>query len=63
MGEAAVGYYRLYVLSGPGGRFVDFEEIEAVDDVEAVRRVEAAARVQPCELWCGKRKVRSFMPA
>jgi hypothetical protein len=55
-----MGYYRLYVLSAPGGRFVDFEEIEAVDDVEAVRRVETAERERPAELWCGKRKVKSF---
>ncbi|MFN3944952.1 MAG: hypothetical protein ACK4K7_08480 [Allosphingosinicella sp.] len=58
-----MNYYRLYVLSGPGGRFIDFEEIEAVDDVEAVRHAEAAAAERPCELWCGKRKVKSFLPA
>jgi hypothetical protein len=58
-----MGYYRLYLLSGPGGRFVDFKELEAVDDVEAVRLVETEADDRPCELWCGKRKVRTFTPA
>jgi len=55
-----VGYYRLYVLDGPDGRFVGFEEIEAVDDVEAVRIAGRHEGAQPLELWCGKRKVRSF---
>ncbi len=55
-----MAYYRLYMLSGPEGRFVGFEEIEAVDDVEAVRRAEAFLGDRPLELWCGTRKVRSF---
>lgn len=53
-------YYRLYVLSAPEGRFVGFEEIEAPDDVEAVRIAETHCGRQPLELWCGKRKVKSF---
>jgi hypothetical protein len=55
-----VGYYRLYLLDGPAGRFVGFEEIEAVDDVEAVRIAERHEGPQPLELWCGKKKVKSF---
>ena len=58
-----MAYYRLYVLSGPEGRFVGFEEIEAVDDVEAVRRAEAFLGERPLELWCGTRKVRSLPAA
>lgn len=57
---AEVNYYRLYVLRGPGGRFVGFEEIEAEDDVAAARRAEQFIGVRPLELWCGSRKVRSF---
>ncbi|WP_129791385.1 hypothetical protein [Sphingosinicella sp. CPCC 101087] len=53
-------YYRLYVLSGPEGRFVGFEEIDAPDDVEAVRVAEGHCGPQPLELWCGKRKVKAF---
>ena len=53
-------YYRLYRLAEPGGRFVGFEEIEAADDVEAARLAEAYAGAQALELWCGKRKIRSF---
>jgi hypothetical protein len=55
-----VGYYRLYLLDGPNGRFVGFEEIEAADDVEAVRVAETLPDRQARELWCGKRKVKSF---
>ncbi|MGZ8312771.1 MAG: hypothetical protein ACXWUR_11970 [Allosphingosinicella sp.] len=53
-------YYRLYLLSQSDGRFVGFEEIEAPDDVEAVRIAEGHSGEQPLELWCGKRKVKSF---
>jgi hypothetical protein len=55
-----VAYYRLYLLGNPDGRFVGFEEIEAGDDVEAVRIAEAHAGPQALELWCGKRKVKTF---
>jgi hypothetical protein len=55
-----VGYYRLYLLDGAGGRFVGFEEIEAADDVEAARIAGGHEGRQPLELWCGKRKVKSF---
>lgn len=58
-----MAYYRLYLLSGPGGRFVGFEEIDAADDLEAVRVAERHAGEQPLELWCGKRKVKSFPAA
>jgi hypothetical protein len=59
---ADLAYYRLYILSGSEGRFVGFEELEAVDDVEAARLAEAHVGAQPLELWCGKRKVKSFAP-
>lgn len=55
-----MAYYRLYMMSGPEGRFVGFEEIEAIDDVEAARLAEAYLGKHPMELWCGKRKVRSY---
>jgi len=55
-----VGYYRLYLLDGPKGRFVGFEEIEAADDDEAVRMAEALPDGHARELWCGKRKVKNF---
>ncbi len=55
-----MAYYRLYRLSVPAGKFVGFEEIEAADDAEAVRQAEAYLGRQPLELWCGKRKVKSF---
>jgi hypothetical protein len=55
-----MAYYRLYLLSGPDGRFVGFEEFDAADDLEAVRLAAAHCGPQPLELWCGKRKVKSF---
>ena len=55
-----MGYYRLYLLDGPDGRFVGFEEIEAADDVEAVRLAERLPGSKARELWCGKRKVKTF---
>jgi hypothetical protein len=55
-----LNYYRLYMLSAPEGRFVGFEEIEAVDDVEAKRRAEGFAGDRPLELWCGSRRVVSI---
>jgi hypothetical protein len=55
-----VGYYRLYLLDSPKGRFVGFEEIEAADDAEAVRIAEQLPGARTRELWCGKRKVKAF---
>lgn len=55
-----MAYYRLYLLSGPDGRFVGFEEFDATDDLEAVRLAATHCGPQPLELWCGKRKVKSF---
>ena len=55
-----MGYYRLYRLAEPDGKFVGFEEIEALDDVEAARQAEAHAGSHALELWCGKRKVKTF---
>ena len=53
-------YYRLYLLNPANGRFIGFEEIVAPDDVEAVRLALEHCGSQPLELWCGKRKVKSF---
>ena len=57
-----MAYYRLYRLAEPGGKFVGFEEIEADGDAAAVQQAEAFAGRQALELWCGKRKVKSFAP-
>ena len=57
-----MAYYRLYRLAEPGGKFVGFEEIEAEDDVAAAHQAEAHVGRQALELWCGKRKVKSFAP-
>ena len=52
--------YGLYTLREEGGPFVDFRDLKAQDDVEAVRIVKPSTGVRPMELWCGKRKVKSF---
>ena len=39
-----------------------FEEIEAEDDTGAIDLAQAFAGAQALELWCGKRKVKSFAP-
>jgi hypothetical protein len=59
-GAGAVGYYRLYLVNPVNGRFVGFEEIEAPDDVQAVHMAGHYSGSQALELWCGKRKVKSF---
>lgn len=56
-------YYRLYRLSGPGGRFVGFEEIEAPDDVAALELARVHVGRQPLELWCGSRQVGALAAA
>ena len=58
-----MAYYRLYMLGSENGRFIGFEEIEAADDVEAVHLAEHHVGPKPLELWCGKRKVKSFPAA
>ncbi len=59
----SVGYYRLYLLDAGTGRFVGFEEIEAADDVAAARQADDVHPGRARELWCGKRKVKSFAAA
>lgn len=52
--------YRLYRLKEADGPFIAFEDFKAEDDVEAVRIVKPGTGMWPMELWCGKRKVKSF---
>ena len=58
-----MAYYRLYMIGRSDGRFVGFEEFEAVDDVAAGRCAESYLGKHPMELWSGKRKVRSYRAA
>ena len=55
-----MSYYRLYTLSGADGHFMCADEVTAIDDVEAVRMARTMTNGRPMELWCGKRKVKSF---
>ena len=56
-----MAYYRLYCINEQG-RFVRFDDFEAVDDAAAFERVRQLNNFQATELWCGRRKVRSFGP-
>ena len=55
-----MAYYRLYHVRR--GHFARFDEVEADGDIEAVRQAGALVRENPCELWCGSRKVMIFPP-
>ena len=52
--------YRLCYVNPNTGRVDREREIEAADDVDAVRIAAAHEGARPLELWCGKRKVKSF---
>ncbi len=53
-----MAYYRLYFVRD--GHFVRFEEILADDDLDAVRLAGASAGSLGLELWCGRRRVKTF---
>ena len=53
-----MGYYRLYLIEN--GRFVGFEEIDAMDDGQAIQSAEQRNGTHAVELWCGKRMVASL---
>ena len=56
-----MSYYRLYFRKdGPGGSFSGCEAFDARDDVAAATAAAAFAGPHAMELWCGKRKVRTF---
>jgi hypothetical protein len=55
-----MSYYRLYTLGRADGHFMCADELDAIDDVEAVRMARGMTNGRPMELWCGKRKVKSF---
>jgi hypothetical protein len=54
-------YYRLYHVRG--GHFAGVDDFEADDDVAAVRQAVQLDAAATAELWCGKRKIKSFKPA
>ena len=51
-------YYRIYYVRG--GHFAGFDGFSAEDDVDAVRQAHDFAEERHAELWCGKRKVKTF---
>jgi hypothetical protein len=53
-----VNYYRIYYVKG--GHFAGFDGFSAEDDVDAVRQALNLAEERHAELWCGKRKVKTF---
>jgi hypothetical protein len=53
-----LNYYRLYYVKG--GHFAGFDGFSADDDVQAVHQAQEVAGDRHAELWCGKRKVKTF---
>ena len=51
-------YYRLYHISD--AHFCRVEEFNAEDDLQAVRQAGARLATGAAELWCGKRRVKTF---
>lgn len=59
-----MSYYRLYYRrGGPGGPISGVDEIDARDDVEAAALAARQAGDHVMELWCGTRRIRSYLPA
>jgi hypothetical protein len=48
------------MLANPDGHFVGFEELDAVDDLQAVQLAQRHSGSYPLELWCGRRKIKTF---
>jgi hypothetical protein len=55
-----MSYYRLLFMKSADGPVIGTEEISARDDVEAVHIASERVGPRPLELWCDKRKVKSF---
>jgi hypothetical protein len=53
-------YYRLYHVKHD--HFAGVDDFEAVDDVQAVRHAGSLDGTATAELWCGKRKIKTFKP-
>ena len=53
-----MNYYRIYYVKR--GHFAGFDAFSAEDDVEAVRQAQNLAEDRHAELWCEKRKVKTF---
>lgn len=55
-----MAYYRLYHISD--GHFNRVEELSAEDDLQAIRQADALVETGGAELWCGRRRVKTFAP-
>lgn len=53
-------YYRLYHVRQE--HFAGVDDFEASDDVEAVRHARSLSGTATAELWCGARKIKTFVP-
>jgi hypothetical protein len=54
-------YYRLYHIKHD--RFAGVDDFEVADDVAAVRHAAMLNGSGSAELWCGKRKIKTFEAA
>lgn len=53
-------YYRLYHVEQD--HFAGVDDFHAGDDVEAVRHAATLNGTSKAELWCGARKIKTFVP-
>ena len=53
-------YYRLYHVRND--HFAGVDDFEAEDDVRAVRHAGTLNGTSAAELWCGPRKIKTFVP-
>ena len=54
-------FYRLDTFKASGGQPIASSRISATDDVEAVRLARSMDEGHPMELWCGDRRVKTFL--
>ncbi len=54
-------FYRLDTFKTVGGQSIGSSRISAADDVEAVRLARSMDEGHPMELWCGDRRVKTFV--
>ena len=60
-GGASMPYYRLYHVRQ--SHFAGVDDFQAEDDVQAVRHAETLNGTSTAELWCGARKINTFLPS
>jgi len=58
-----MAWYRLYFMDAFSGHIHKFHEYEAADDETAISAANDWRGQSRCELWSGRRKVKSWPPS